>query len=203
MMNWVRLLGGLVICGIAVSGAAFAGQTKSAGRESGHGSDIVAKRVAHMRSAADDMRTIADMLYGIEPFNGAQVAALSKAVAKRSGAAMVALFEAAEQPENSRAKATIWSDPKGFQKHADELKRLAEQLQVQAEKAAQEGTIARVQAIVARSAYLNIDHKLLAEARAAMQPLQKTFMAMAGQCKSCHQTFRKPKQDDDPSDDEQ
>ena len=189
MMNFARVFGVLAVGGLSLAGAAFAEQVEPAS------GDILAKRIAHMRGVADDMRAIADMLYGVEPFKAARVAALSSSVSKRSGPAMVGLFASADQPKNSRARAAIWADPKSFQKHADDLKRLADELQGQAVKAGQDGTISRVQAIVARSAYLNIDRKLLVEARTAMQPLQKTFMSMAGQCKGCHKSFRKPKEE--------
>ncbi len=181
----VAVFAGLVVAGW-ISGGGAAGA-----------SEVVEERVAHMRAVADDMRVVADMLFGIAPFDAARVEALMGQVQARSGAAMLAHFPAGSLSPESRARANIWQADGGldkdFAKRAQALEVLAGKLREYARAEGKSGFVARVQAIVAKSAYLNVDRKLLAKARAAMQPLRDTFLAMADHCKGCHESFRKKK----------
>ena len=161
--------------------------------------EIAEKRIAYMRAIADDMRAVADMLFGVARFDGAQVARLMGHVRSRTGAAMLKQFPKNSTAPNSRAKSLIWKADgtldAAFIKHAEALETLAARLQDHARAEAKAGTVARVQEIVAQSAYLNIDRKLLAEARTAMKPLRETFTAMASHCKGCHESFREKKEE--------
>ena len=182
---------------LALTGPALA-ETKS-GTADGVKAGVTEKRIMHMRAIADDMRVVADMLFGIEPFDAARVEKLMGQVRGRTGPAMLAQFPKGSVSPDSRAMPNIWTPDgslnKDFASGAQALETLAGKLQTYAEAEGKAGTVARVQAIVAKSAYLNIDRKLLAEARTAMKPLRDTFMSMAGHCKGCHESFRMKKEE--------
>ncbi len=154
---------------------------------------FVAQRTEVMKLMSNKMEMIHDMLDGSRYFKPEPFAHAVKELKEKSGSHLTALFPKGSAGGKSHAKTEIWQDWSSFENYANSLRKAAAELEKHSKIAIKDGTIVKVQSVMTRGSYAEVGGKDKDKAIAEMKVMQQSFVAIAKNCKGCHEKFKIPK----------
>ena len=154
---------------------------------------IVKQRMDMMKSIGASMKSIKKMLQGEVAYDAAKVREAAGVIKKHAGEPMVKLFPKGSMQKPTEATAQIWEDWDGFKAISMRLRDYAGALEQSADRNSGMAEASGMAATLMSSDIAEGGWPSASEL--AQMPPQATFMAITKTCKSCHQSFRKKKEE--------
>lgn len=156
---------------------------------------VVKERMEHMKAMGTSMKSLAKMVGGQVPYDGAEVVKMADQFVNASGEAMTKLFPEGTNAHPSEAKPEIWQKWDKFQHLANELQAQAETLKMTAGGTPMMRNPQPFGGSGGKSV-LGGSGDVMAGGPVQMPPqmaVRMNFMHLSSVCKSCHTEFREKK----------